>query len=96
MSLPLFLRGLIGVLAGFAAVTYFMTGSVWTTVIQTVICAVLIQVGYFAVVLFLVWRGSSGPKPEAAARDAMPGQPHQPEQATKSARISDRPNTGHR
>ena len=40
----------------FAVVTYLITGSVWTTFVDTVICAVLVQVGYFAAVLFLVWR----------------------------------------
>jgi exopolysaccharide production repressor protein len=59
MSFLLFLRGLIAVLVVFAIVTYLVTHSLWTTLIQTVICGVLIQIGYFAAVLFLVWR--SGP-----------------------------------
>ena len=56
MSFLLFLRGLIGVLVAFAVVTYLMTHSLWTTFIHTVICGVLIQIGYFVAVLFLVQR----------------------------------------
>ena len=65
MSFLLFFRGLIGVLVVFAIVTYLVTHSLWTTIVQTVICGILIQIGYFAAVLFLVWR--SKPKPEATA-----------------------------
>ena len=54
--LLLFLRGFVGVLVVFAIATYAFTQSAWTTFIQTVICAVLIQIGYFVAVLFLVWR----------------------------------------
>jgi exopolysaccharide production repressor protein len=64
MSFSLFLRGFIGVLLVFAVTTYLITGSWWSTVVETVAVAVLVQVGYFAVVLFLVWR--SGP-----ARDSQ-------------------------
>lgn len=65
MSFVLFLRGLVGVLLVFAIVTYAFTQSIWSTFIQTVICAVLLQIGYFAAILFLVWR--SGPKVEERA-----------------------------
>lgn len=80
MSFLLFLRGLILVLIVFAIASYAITQSLWTTVIQTLICAVLIQVGYFAAILFLVWR-SGAPKGDnalsrkesaAAAVDAEP------------------------
>lgn len=57
MSFVLFLRGLVGVLLVFALTSYFLTQSLWTAFIQTVICAILIQLGYFAAVLFMVWRG---------------------------------------
>jgi exopolysaccharide production repressor protein len=81
MSFSLFLRGLVGVLLVFAVTTYLITGSFWTTFIQTVICAVLVQVGYFAAVTFLVWRSGAsqnsetGPQSEAAqglAKDEAP------------------------
>ena len=50
----------------FAVTTYLITGSLWTTFIQTVICAVLVQVGYFAAVLFLVWRSGAARKDEVS------------------------------
>jgi exopolysaccharide production repressor protein len=56
MSFVLFLRGFIGVLVVFAIATYAATQSLWTTFLHTVICAVVIQIGYFAAVLLLVWR----------------------------------------
>lgn len=56
MALPVFLRGLVCLLVAFALATYLITGSGWTTLIYTLLCAVLVQVGYFAAVLFLIWR----------------------------------------
>ena len=56
MSFLLFLRGFLGALAAFAVVTYIVTQSLWTTLIDTVICAVIIQVGYFVAVLAMIWR----------------------------------------
>jgi exopolysaccharide production repressor protein len=65
MSLTLFLRGLVVVVLVFAITTYLITGSLWSTFIQTVICAILVQAGYFAAVLFLVWRSDRRQKGEA-------------------------------
>lgn len=75
MSLPVFLRGLIVLLVAFAVATYAITGSAWSTLVDTAICAVLVQVGYFAVVLFLVWRTPTPPAQErgTAARDGARG-----------------------
>lgn len=69
MSFPLFLRGMLIALAAFAITTYVATQSVWTTLVWTLACAVLIQVGYFATVLILVWgsprrRDGGGKAPE--------------------------------
>ena len=61
MSFLFFLRGFLGALVAFAVVSYLITHSLWTTLIQTAICAVLIQIGYFAAVLFLVWKSRSKP-----------------------------------
>lgn len=74
MSFVLFLRGFVGVLLVFAITTYVVTQSLWTTFIQTVICAVLVQIGYFAAVLFLVWRSAGRHKNEesAALSEAAP------------------------
>jgi exopolysaccharide production repressor protein len=69
MSFLLFLRGMLVALVVFAVTTYYVTQSLWTTLIQTVTCAVLLQVGYFAAVLFLVWRsGGQGDKATSAPR----------------------------
>lgn len=69
MPFLLFLRGLAGVLIVFAIANYVITQSLWTTLINTVICAVLIQVGYFIAVLFLVWRaGERGKHAENTPR----------------------------
>lgn len=56
MYAPRFFVSMTGVLLVFAGVTYWMTGSVYTTILQTVICAVILQVGYFIGVLYLVRR----------------------------------------
>ena len=68
MSFVLFLRGFLGALAAFAIVTYIATQSWRTTLINTVICAVVIQVGYFAAVLAMVWRASARSKAADPAR----------------------------
>jgi len=85
MSFVLFLRGLIGVLLVFATATYLMTQSAWTTFVQTVICAVVLQIGYFAAVLFLVWRSADKPNHgEGAAKDgALQNAPTEDPQALK-------------
>lgn len=76
MSFALFLRGFIGALAAFAIVTYLVTQSVWTTLINTAICAVIVQVGYFAAVLVMIWRSPHrGKAPGAARKEAAPPAP---------------------
>lgn len=57
MSFPRFLVGMISVLLVFAVSTYAMSGSLGSTLLQTLVCAVLLQLGYFLVVLVLVARG---------------------------------------
>ena len=80
MSLPVFLRGLILLLCALAAATYLITASVWATLLHTVICAVLVQSGYFAVVLYMVWRTPRGTQPErgAGARETGMGAASEP------------------
>ncbi|ASY59644.1 exopolysaccharide production repressor protein [Sinorhizobium sp. CCBAU 05631] len=56
MFAPRFVMSMFGALAAFAIATYFLTGSLASTAIQTLLCAVLIQIGYFLAVLFLVWK----------------------------------------
>lgn len=79
MSFVLFLRGFIGALVVFAIVTYVATQSLRTTLINTAICAVVIQAGYFVAVLAMIWlapnRGAvreparSEPAPATAKKD---------------------------
>ncbi len=68
MSLPRFLFGMLGVLIVFAVATYVATQSIWATFIQTLLCAVLIQLGYFAAVLFMVWRSKDHRQDEKHGR----------------------------
>ncbi|ASY72824.1 exopolysaccharide production repressor protein [Sinorhizobium fredii USDA 205] len=56
MFAPRFVVSMFGALAAFAIATYFLTGSIASTALQTLLCAVLIQVGYFVAVLYLVWK----------------------------------------
>lgn len=59
MSFLLFLRGFIIVLLAFAISTYLLTASLWSTFVQTAICGILIQIGYFVAVVLMVWRSVS-------------------------------------
>jgi exopolysaccharide production repressor protein len=100
MSLPVFLRSLILLLLTFAVSTYLVTGSIWTTFINTVICAILVQIGY-VVCHFAVVRTPRAPKVETAAgkRGAVQGaaqdaaQEKQP--AAKIARLPGSPSSPH-
>ncbi|KQV33347.1 MULTISPECIES: exopolysaccharide production repressor protein [unclassified Rhizobium] len=56
---------MIGALAVFALATYAMNGSLWSTLVQTVLCALLLQVGYFLGVVFLIWRAARGGRRDA-------------------------------
>ena len=58
MYAPRVFVSMICALAVFAIATYFLTGSLATTLIETAICAVLLQVGYFVGVLYLVWKAA--------------------------------------
>ncbi|MEP7453575.1 exopolysaccharide production repressor protein [Phyllobacterium sp. SB3] len=54
MKLPRFLIGFIAVLLLFGTVTYVFSQNLWTTFVQTLICAFVIQIGYFLIVLAMV------------------------------------------
>jgi exopolysaccharide production repressor protein len=91
MSLPLFLRGLVIVLVVFAAVTYLTTGGIWTTFVSTVICAVLVQVGYFVAVLFMVWRAPRPAERGLSKPEATQGAAGEEQAAAKVARVRGTP-----
>lgn len=56
MYAPRVFISMICALMVFAVATYFIHGSLLTSFIQTMICLVIVQVGYFIGVLFLVAR----------------------------------------
>ncbi|MDK1387827.1 exopolysaccharide production repressor protein [Sinorhizobium sp. 8-89] len=64
MFAPRVFASMIGALVAFAIATYILNGSLISAAIQTLICAVLMQVGYFIAVVFLVWK-------EARARRSL-------------------------
>ena len=59
MRFPRFLIGLLAALLVFGVTTYLITGNVWRTLGQMLVCAFLIQLGYFVVILWLVSRRKS-------------------------------------
>ncbi len=56
MYAPRVFASMVTVLVVFAVSSYLINGSIMTAFIQTVICTVIIQTGYFIGVLFLVRR----------------------------------------
>jgi hypothetical protein len=56
MYAPRVFISMLGVLVAFAVSSYLMSGSAFTAFIQTLICAVVIQAGYFIGVVYLVRR----------------------------------------
>ncbi|KAA0691444.1 exopolysaccharide production repressor exox [Neorhizobium sp. P12A] len=56
MYAPRVFASMIGALLAFAVATYFLTQSLPRTLIETIICAILLQVGYFLGVLYLSWK----------------------------------------
>lgn len=72
MHAPRVFASIVCVLIAFAVASYIMTGSIWTVVIQTVISAVILQVGYFIGILLLVRRekriAEGSTAPDAAAQ----------------------------
>lgn len=68
MSLKIFCRVLGLVLCGTALTVYFASHSVGTVVVTTLTCSLLLQLAYFASVLFLIWQSGcvsrAGERPE--------------------------------
>lgn len=70
MTLPKFLLGMAIVIAIVALWSYLDAASWGTIFLRVVICAVILQVGYFLVILAMVLR--SGPKSAEAQEAAKP------------------------
>ncbi len=68
---PRFFLSMLFALVAFAVVTYLATGSFATTAIQTLVCAVLIQLGYFATMLYLVRQEAKARKSELDGRQEL-------------------------
>lgn len=71
MYAPRVFISMISALIVFAVATYALTGSLFGTLIQTLICAILLQVGYFAATLYLVWRAARDRKPTPSAAKSL-------------------------
>ncbi|MER8684895.1 MULTISPECIES: exopolysaccharide production repressor protein [unclassified Mesorhizobium] len=56
MPLKIFCRVLGLVLCSNALIVYFASHSIRTVVVTTLACSLLLQLAYFASVLFLIWR----------------------------------------
>lgn len=56
MYAPRVFVSIVCVLIAIALASWIMGGSVWTVVIQTVVSAVILQLGYFIAVVYLVRR----------------------------------------
>lgn len=61
MSAPRVFAGMFVTLIVFAIVTYCMTGSLVTTVLESIAAAILLQMGYFLCVGFMVWKQAKRP-----------------------------------
>ncbi|TIT78741.1 MAG: exopolysaccharide production repressor exox [Mesorhizobium sp.] len=71
MSLPKFIVGMIFALAIVVGWSYFDGASLGTIVVRAVLCAVIIQLGYFLLVFAMIAR--SWPLPADRAREADRG-----------------------
>lgn len=77
---PRVMMSMVGVLIVFALVTYALTGSFTTTLIQTTVSAVLLQVGYFLAVLYIVAKAARQRKSELETAST--------DEKAKSSRVS--------
>ena len=95
MSFSVFLGNLVGLSLVFGFTTYLYTGSWKTTIIQTAICAVLLQVGYFASVLFLLYRSSAAKGNEASDSGATQDVAKDEKPAAEVRQLSGTPHSRH-
>ncbi|RYC10012.1 exopolysaccharide production repressor exox [Ciceribacter ferrooxidans] len=77
---PRVMMSMVGVLIVFGLVTYALTGSLTTTLIQTAVSAILLQVGYFLAVLYMVAKAARQRKSELETSAT--------DEKAKSARVS--------
>ena len=58
MGAPRVFVGMFGTLFVFFIASYFINGSLTLTILDTIAAAVILQVGYFLLVLFMVWQAA--------------------------------------
>lgn len=87
---PRVFLSMIGALVVFAIGTYALTGSIGSTALQTLICAVLLQVGYFAGVLYLVAKASREKASAASTSETV-----KKDADAKAAQVSSLKTPGH-
>ena len=75
MYAPRVFISMLGAHGVFAVATYWLSGSLSGMIIKTVICAILLQAGYFGGVLYLVWKESR----ERRARQPSQNRGEEPE-----------------
>ena len=80
MYFPQFLVGMLTTSVGVGAWAYTATGSIWKAIVWGIIAAVLMQVGYFALVVRLVYgrRDTERKAQETTDATKQPIVPHQP------------------
>lgn len=71
MYAPRVFASMLGALIAFAIATYMLTGSIGTTLWQTAVSAVLLQLGYFIGVLVLVGRAGRDKREEVASGEGV-------------------------
>ncbi len=75
MHAPRVFVSMICALIVFGVATYFIHGSFTTALVQTLICLVIIQIGYFLGVLFLVSREKKRMRRTLALQRELPPAP---------------------
>ncbi|MCA1407562.1 exopolysaccharide production repressor protein [Ensifer sp. IC3342] len=91
MFAPRVLVSMIGALVAFAIATYLLNGSLVSTAIQTLICAVLLQVGYFIAILFMVWKEARDRRKLSPAKASIESTPDDKQSGKISIRRLNRP-----
>lgn len=94
MPLRIFCRVLGMVLCSTALTVYFASHSIGTVVVTTLACSLLLQLAYFASVLFLIWQsgcvGRAGQRPEHFDSKEVRSEPDLDEVTNKSADLLQR------
>lgn len=85
LSAPHVLFAMFCLLLVFAVVTYVVSGSIATTVFRTALSSMCLQIGYFAVVVYLVLRRAKERKARLTQNRAADETVHAPVPSRKNA-----------